>query len=309
MANDTGSSDAGWLAKIVRDPPRRMSQLEHWVGPLAVDFADGEGMGYLYRPMEPARGALRTDVTELIASFLYDVHHDRSEVPRDMTLQSFTLALGIDNASVAQVLRTHHGDGRVIETAESSGPVAEYGAWFYLRARPDGSAVLTWEAEQPAWALPSIPLGARESLLSALLDRLARHTTREPIVAALEPLVAAARATLSTWNEGQIDLCFRPGLPLALVTQLLRWDLPVSSSSDVHMSSWRVYPERPPAAWNQPHIGPWFVDVRLDGWPRGPGGAELPQRERTGGSPCYDARTCGNTVVGVSVRLPRTPST
>ena len=146
---------------------------------------------------------------------------------------------------------------------------------------------------------------ACERLLAALLARLESDIELEPIVAAIEPLVAAASAELHTWNAGQIDLSFRPGLPLALVTNAFRWDVPVSSSGDVHMSSWSVYPHRPSVPWHTPHIGPWFVDVRLDGWPRGPDGIELPQLDRDGASPCFDVRTCSNTVVGLSVRQPR----
>jgi hypothetical protein len=303
VVTGSGANDPRWLETLVQHPPSCLSQLEYWVGSLDVDFAGGEGMGYLQRPAAPTpRGTLRADVARLGARFAWDMHHERPERPRDMRLRSFWLVLDLGHATVAKLLGQRHGAGHVIDTKD--GPIVEYGQWFYLRMQPDGAAQLTWEAERPEWALPAVAPDTREHLLVALFDRLVCDTTIDPIHAAIEPLVGAAGAELLRWNAGQLDLTFRPGLPLATLTTVFRWDQPVASSSDVHMSSWRVYPHRPTTSWSEPHVGPWWIEARLDGWPRGDNGAELPQIGRAGPSPLYDVRGCTNTVIGLTVRLP-----
>ena len=78
----------------------------------------------------------------------------------------------------------------------------------------------------------------------------------------------------------------------------------MASSGDVHMSSWRVYPHRPELPWNAPHVGPWWLEARLEGWPRGANGAELPQVGQAGPSPLYDVRGCTTTVNAITVRPP-----
>ena len=69
------------------------------------------------------------------------------------------------------------------------------------------------------------------------------------------------------------------------------------------MSTWRLY-QHSTNPWD-PNIGGFCVDVRLDGWPRGPGGAELAQLGRAGASPLYDVRGCVNTVIAIAAGLPR----
>ena len=66
-----------------------------------------------------------------------------------------------------------------------------------------------------------------------------------------------------------------------------------------------MYPNRPPAQYWDPHVGPWFLDVRLDGWPHGPNRADLPTlADRGGASSTYDVRGCANKVESISVRRP-----
>jgi hypothetical protein len=96
-------------------------------------------------------------------------------------------------------------------------------------------------------------------------------------------------------------LSFRPGLPLADVIAALRWENPVAWSGDVHMSSWKVHPHRPGGDWRAPHLQCWFLEVRLEGWPRGPEGVELPELGRSGPSPTYDVRTCTTKVASIRI--------
>jgi len=299
----SGANDPRWLEKIAEFPPTSLSTLEYWFGPLEVDFAGGEGMGFMLRPSTPTRGQLRLDVRYLSASFWFDMHHEDPYRARDMRLRSFSAGLAAPHATVRRLLEERHGPMR--EIATDKGPVLECGAWFYLRAQPDGAAHLVYETERPEWAMPAPMPDAREHLVVALFDRLVCDTTLDPIIAAIEPLVAQASADLNTINDGVVYLTFRPGLPLATVLDVFRWDIPVASSGDVHMSSWSVYPYRPGVVWSEPHVGPWFVEVALDGWPRGPGGAELPQIDRAGPSPQYDVRGCENKVFSIGVRLAR----
>lgn len=298
----SGANDPRWLEKIAEYPPTSLSTLEYWFGPLEVDFAGGEGMGLVVRP-RPPRGTLRPEMRSLHAAFRFDMHHEDPYRPRDMQLRSFSAALDVGHARVRQVLEARHGAGR--EIATDQGPVLEYGAWFYLRMQPDASASLTYEVYRPEWAMPAPMPESREHLLVALFDRLVCDTTLEPIIAAIEPLVEQASAELNTHNEGVLYITFLPGLPLSTLLKVFRWEQPVSSSGDVHMSSWSVYPHRPGVGWSEPHVGPWFVDAGLDGWPRGPGGAELPQIGRAGPSPQYDVRGCENKVFSLGVRLAR----
>jgi hypothetical protein len=69
------------------------------------------------------------------------------------------------------------------------------------------------------------------------------------------------------------------------------------------MSSWRLY-QHGTDPWH-PNIGAFCVDVRLDGWPRGPNRSDLPKIGTAGPSSVYDVRGCANTVIAISVRLPR----
>lgn len=179
--------------------------------------------------------------------------------------------------------------------------MVEYGTWFYLHDLPD-QAHLAYEVQQPEWAIPPVPQSTLEDLLHALHDRLICDDELAPMYAALEPLTRAAGAELRDGNAGQIDLSFRPAIPLALVLEALRWTDPVASSSDLRMSSWRVYPHRPELVRMTPHVKHWFVDVRLADWPRGPDDAELPAFGRAGASPLYDLRTCVTPVMAITVR-------
>lgn len=301
----SGANDPRWLEKFLKHPPTNLSTLEYWVGSIDVDWRNGEGLGYLFRPHE-GRGRLRDAVTRLSATFRHDRYHEDHARPRDMTLTSVTLVLDVGHASVAQRLQQLHGPGR--EIAREHGPVVEYGAWFYLGVAHDASAVLSYEVVQPEWAIPAAPRGAHETLLHTLHDRLICDTDIDPILAALKDPARAAGAELRDWNRhvGQIELSFRPALPLADVLTALRWENPVASSGDVHMSTWRVEPHRPDAPHRAPHINGWRVDVRLDGWPRGANGARLPEVGRAGPSPLYDVRACVNKVAGIAIRRERT---
>lgn len=296
----SGATDPRWLEKIVKHPPSSLSTLEYWVGALDVDFAGGEGMGSLFRPAK-GRGALRPEVRHLFAKFRYDHHHEDARRPRDMSLLAVDLTLDVAYVSVAQLLEAQLGAGRPFMTERGS--LVEHGEWFYLRDAGDGSAHLSYEVMRPEWAIPPPPRGALENLLHALHDRLICDDDLRVMFTALQPLAAAAGAELHDWNmPRQIDLSFRPGIPLASVLAALRWENPVASSGSVHMSSWSVYPHRPELPWDAPHIKHWHVDVRLDGWPRGPDGAKLPEIGRAGPSPLYDVRDNVKPVIAISVR-------
>ena len=294
-------SDLRWLEHILRYPPSCLSELEYSVGQLEVDFAGVEGQGLVTRP-EPAsqrRGGVRNDITYLSAKFRWDMHHQDPRRPRDMQLQSFVLDVDTGHVTVARLLDQQFGSGRSVGTGEAMH--VEYGTWFYLQSRPDASARLAWEHARPEWALDPIAPEARESFLTALIDRLICDTTIASLVAALEPQLAGAGAELHQ-QGGSIEIAFRPGLPLGLVVESFHWEMPVASSGDVHMSSWQVAPfsvtHEPP--W-RPVVGRWRIEAYLDGWPRGDNGTPLPEVGRIGPSPLLDLRTANNTIVGITV--------
>jgi hypothetical protein len=297
----TGTTDPRWLAKIIAHPPTSLSTLEYWIGTLDVDFAGGEGNGSLYRPCETPRGALRAGVLRMSARFRYDMYHERAREPRDMTLAALSLVLDVPHAAVARLLEARHGAGRAFTSKH--GPIAEYGQWFYLSTANDGAPILEHEVTRPEWAIPAAPTGALEDLLHLLHDRLICDSELAPMHAALEPVAEAAGVELHL-RAGRIDLSFRPAITLDSVLTELRWENPVSSSGDVHLSRWSVYPHRPDLAWSAPHINDWHVDVSLDGWPKGADG-DLPQLGRAGASPLYDARACTTKVGAITIQKRR----
>jgi hypothetical protein len=299
----SGAADPRWLEKIFKHPPTSLSTLEYWIGSIDVDFAGSEGMGHVSRPAKPARGNMRPEIRHASMKFWVDMHHEDPQRVRDMTLGSFTARLNVKHAHVVQLAEWQLGTGRTIATTE--GTVVEYGEWFYLRELPDGFAQLEYEQQRPEWAMPAPMPNSREHLLAALFDRLVCDTTLEPIITAIEPLVAEASAELNTINKGVIYITFRPGLPLETLLRVFRWEHPRASARDVHMTAWCVYPERPGVSWSVPHVGPWFVDAMLDGWPHGPGGAELRITSNRAPSREYDLSGCENKVFSIGVRLPR----
>jgi hypothetical protein len=294
-----------WLERMLKHPPRSLSTLESCVGALDVDFAGDEGMGSVVRDVELAgegamgRGAVRPEIRILWADFLCDLHHEDPHRPRDMSLTTWSMRLAIPHAEVARLLEAELGAGRAL-TSNVGRSVVEYGTWFYLNDL-GGNAHLAYEVRQPEWAIPPVPQSALEDLLHALHDRLICDDALATIHAALAPLACAAGAELRDRTPGQIDLAFRPAIPLALVLEALRWTDPVASSSDLRLTSWRVYPNG--TEWMTPHVKQWFVEVRLADWPRGPDHAELPALGRAGASPLYDLRTCVTPVTSITVLL------
>ncbi|HSK02274.1 MAG TPA: hypothetical protein VK932_13575 [Kofleriaceae bacterium] len=296
-------SDLGWVERLLDRPPSCLSELERHVGRLDVDFAGGEGFGHLVRPdrrTPPSRAGLRAGVTHLEASFYFDMYHERPERPREMQLRSLALDLDTGHATLARMLERRFGRGRTV--ARGDVVHAEHGAWFYLSANPDASARLQWEHVRPEWALPPVAPSSREEILATVVDRVVYETTEGPLAAAIEPLAAAAGAAVTRLISGGLAIDFRPGLPLAMVVAAFRWEEPIAWSGDVHRSSWAVAPRsavqsRP---W-LPILGCWQIEAQLDGWPRGPGRAQLPELDVFGPSPSYDLRTCENAVARILI--------
>ena len=288
----TGANDPGWLLKIVRHPPESLSTLEYWVGPLDVDFAGGEGRGLVTRPPHDGlpRGALRRDVRHLSAVFRFDRFHERPECPRDMTLESVSLGLDMPAVVLERTLEATLGAGRELEHDRRR--VLEFGQWFYVSQRDDGSGLLTvHRARRPEWALPAIAPGAHAALMARLVDALETHRRLDSVLSAIAPQLADANVAV---RSSCLD--FRPGIPVRTVTAALGWHAPVATSTDVHLSSWRVMPHAGLDERAQPHLGSWRIGVHLEGWPRAIGGAELPRLGQMGPAPLYDVRGCATPV-------------
>jgi hypothetical protein len=299
-------SDLGWVERLLQSPPSCLSKLERLVGRLHVDFAGDEGYGRVFRP-DPrtvGRAEVRRDITFLSAGFFHDIHHEDGRRPRDMWLLDLSLELATSHATLARMLERRFGPGRAV--VQGDRPYAEHGKWFYLGATSDASARLLWERKQPEWALPPVAPTTRADFLATLVDRLVCERTEPPIAAALAPLAAAAgaevRSPISSDGRG-LGVGFRPGLPLDMVVAAFRWEAPVAWSGDVHMSVWSVGPlaaaQAPPL---RPVLGSWRIWANLDGWPRDPGGADLPRVGGAGPASLYDVRTCQNKVVWISIQ-------
>jgi hypothetical protein len=303
----TGTTDPRWLEKIIEHPPTSLSTLEYWIGALDVDFAGREGGGHVDRPCEPARGTLRIGVLRMGATFRHDIYHSDAHQPRDLSLTGVSLVLDVPHAAIAQRLEARHGPGRAFLANDRR--VTEYGRWWYLSAANDGAPILAHEVARPTWAIPVAPTGALAGLLDLLHDCLVRDAELAPMYAALTSVGRAAGAAeaaeIEAWDvrlqDGGIDLDFHRAIALDRVLTALRWDHPVSWSSDVHFSRWCVYPRRRDASSSAPGVGHWDVELDLDGWPSGAQG-ELPQLGRVGPSPVYDVRACSNQVSRISIR-------
>lgn len=293
----SGATDPRWLDKILKHPPTSLSTLEYWVGKLDVDFAGGEGRGTVFRPgfgAQEGRGELRADIARLVAKFRFYPYHEHHERPRDMTLTGFDVVLHAPFANVQQLVESRLGKGRTF--AGEHGAVTEYGKWWYLHDS-GGLAHLSYEALRPTWAAPRVPVGALETFLFTLHDRLICDADLQHTRAALAPLAPSTNAEVHDWNlPHQLDISFRPGVPLKTVLAALRWKDCVASSGDVHMSSWRVSPQN-----GSNKIGRWEVGVRLEGWPRGANREDLPRVGRAGPSPLIDVDACATPVAGITI--------
>jgi hypothetical protein len=142
--------------------------------------------------------------------------------------------------------------------------------------------------------MPPVAADAYAVLAASIVEQLSVHDRLEPILAAIAPHVTAANGELT-----EHYISFRPGVPLAIITQALGWNSAVAYSSDVHMSSWDVYPRADYDERKEPHVGRWRVGVHLAGWPRSASG-ELPELEDSGPSSVYDVRTCDTLVSSLS---------
>jgi hypothetical protein len=298
---------ADWLESLLRRPPRRLSELERFVGPLKIDFSRcAERQA---RPGERRYPGLRPEISIVAVDFDVDRYLDTAQEPRDLPLRWFSLSLRLDHVTVERRLKELFGPGRPVDVFGETR--VEYGEWFYLTTLY-GSAILAWEpAQLDPFAAPAIHPVVTD-FLATLVDRLVCEVSEVPIVAALAPHAAAVRAELKTpivelptGGHGiGIDFHWRFNLPAAAVVAAFRWDMPVATMGD-HRTGSALGPLTAallPPWW--PTLGVWGIDVRFNKatWPHGPNGAALPLIERGGGlPPIYDAREARNTVSSISI--------
>ena len=305
-----------WLETFLSAPPRSLSELERLVGPLDVDFAGEEGSGSVWRPahvlvdgspQEIRRGALRPEVESLVATFRFDTYHEDPHRPRDMRLETVTLVLAMPAESLRRLVERRLGEGRLVERPAGSSPrqYFEYGSWFYVSTR---RSAIEFAVAQHEWALPARSASALDSFLDTLVALLATEPSEGALSAALGSGAAAAGASIrrpirfgDRGSDG-FGISFQPRIPIASVVRAFKWHDAAASSRDVHMSSWSAGPLSaltvPP--W-RPVVGAFEVEVLLDGWPRGPGGADLPAIGAEGPSRMYDIAQATSTVGSIEV--------
>jgi hypothetical protein len=298
-------TDVRWLDGIIKWDPDPLSRVEYFLGPLAIDWADNEALGSIFRPplVGPARGQLRPEVVRLVVRLAIDIYHGDPRRQRDYSVSGIALELDLGHATVAHLLAQRFATTRPVVTADRA--FTEYGT-YYLAANDDASAYLLWERQRPEWALPQPSAAGLDHLLDALLDRLICDTSARAIVAALEPIVAGTGCELlaprshTTWGEHGMALTFRPPIAIECVARALRLEQLSATSGDVHMSSWQVE-----AAEARPRIGPWQLDITLEGWPRAADHASLDELPNRGASPRFDLARCVTRVTTICVRPPR----
>ena len=298
-------SDLRWLDGIIKWDPDPLSRIEYFLGPLAIDWADNEALGSIFRPplSGPARGQLRPEVVRLVIRLAIDLYHGDSRQQRDYSVSGISLDLDLGHATVAHLLAKRFATTRPVVTAQRA--FTEYGT-YYLAANDDGSAYMMWERQRPEWAFPQASAAGLDHLLDVLLDRLICDTSARAIVAALEPIVAGTGCELlaprshTTWGEHGMALTFRPPIAIEHVARALRLEQLSATSGDVHMSSWQIE-----TAEGTPRIGPWQLDISLEGWPRAADLATLAELPHRGASPRYDLTGCVTRVTGIGVRPPR----
>jgi hypothetical protein len=270
------------VRQLVAQPPRRLSELEAIVGPIAMSFRDEdlENMGWLDRP-RGATGEFTPLVPRLSIRYQFDMYHETPSRPRDVGLESFTLVLRGDAASAEQVLRDKLGLLRTVVDGDTT-----YAAFhpFYVARDPatTGRFRFAWYAEVPRFAIPEPDVRARTAWLRALARRIASARTVDevdafckhaPTDAGIE-IVGTVNVTANPYGRPTKDprdywIKFVPPVRALVVAEAFDWGAVIAVSHDVHMSSW--YLERRGDTW-LPTSGAdaqWEVTASLASHPSG----------------------------------------
>jgi hypothetical protein len=297
------------VRRILASPPARLSALEALLGPLHVDFAGGEGMGSFYRPgFTPSAASvpLPRGLSSLAVRFGWARHHEEPTRRRELYLSSVDYQLDAPQEALERILGRSLGRGRDLVHPERRERWREHGS-FYVLTDPGSLAVLRWEATRPEWALPPIDPGPRVALLEALVAALHTETTEPAVLARLGAHLAPCGVQAShpimfspDGRQSSISLLFQPALSLRMLLDALGWPEAIAYPGSVHKDSWTVLPDAGHAA-TQANVAEWVVHPELARWPRGPGGAELPEAGGWGPSPKLVLAGCVTDVGSIQI--------
>jgi len=279
------------VAGLIAGPPSNLADVERLVGRLDVDMAgpEAEGAG-VFRPespfdhavdgARPRRGRLRDGIVRAFVSFDYDAYHRHPRTLEGLRPNEVMVSVDLDRVEVLGQLEAAFGPTRSIE--RDGGQTLEGGSWYYLE-RWDRPAALSWRLRRPDWAVPPVAPEDAEAFVGALVAALGDPVVVPTAPTELARLAAAAGSTLS-WSANRVSVSARPGLPLPIVARAFAWTAAVSWSPDVHMVTWEAGPPDPRGGHpTDTRIGPWTVEVALDGSPR-----DAPKLGFAGPSPLYD---------------------
>jgi hypothetical protein len=290
------------VLRLVERRPRRMSELEAIVGPIAMSFRDEdlENMGMLRRPRDSRdpKAEFTALVPRLSIDYWFDMYHETPTRPRDVRLETFTLEVRGDAAIAEQVLRDQLGPPRILVRG-----TARYAAFhpFYVTRDPQRADRfrLSWYAEVPRFAIPEPDPRLRAAWLRELARRLATARSIDEVDAFCKAAPADAgieitgtlNRTANSRGRPTLDprdywITFVPPLRATVLADAFEWGAIVGVSHDVHLSSWHI--ERRADSW-LPTTGAttqWEVRASFAGSPSG-GIAQL------GGGSRHAAREVG----------------
>jgi hypothetical protein len=251
------------VLRLVERRPRRMSELEAIVGPIAMSFRDEdlENMGRLQRPRDSRdpKAEFTALVPRLHVDYGFDMYHETPSRPRDVGLETFTLVVRGDAAAAEQILRDKLGPPRVLVRGS-----ARYAAFhpFYITRDPQETDrfQLSWYAEVPRFAIPE----PDPQLRAAWLRELARRISTARSIDEVDAFCKAAPADAGIEITGTLNrtanphgrptldprdywIKFVPPLRATVLADAFEWGAIVGVSTDVHLSSWHI--ERRADSW------------------------------------------------------------
>jgi hypothetical protein len=248
---DASGPAAALVRSLVEKRPRRLSELEAIVGPIAMSFEmkDHENMGSLRRP-RGGSGDFTALVPRLDVRYAFDIHHQEPTRKRDVGLEDYTLEVRGDAAVAQQILTEKLGAPRTVSDGATS--YSAHHPFYLAQSAPDRFRI-AFHAAVPRFAIPVPDANARAAWLASLARRIASAQSVDEIDAFCK--VAPKDAGIEI--VGTLNRSANPyGLPAKdprdywiklvppvradVIATAFGWGQIVGVSHDVHMSSWHV---------------------------------------------------------------------
>lgn len=265
-------------------PPRTVGEL---ATALAVALPDPPGpsdrMGMVPLVSQGDAGAPAPSAFErAFVEYRWDHHHQgpvaTTDALRRRDLVHYTLRFAGGRAACEAQLRALHGEprARAKPDGKASSPYRQYGP-FAVDAADRDAFVVEWFAQPPDWFADAIDASARATALRALVKELAAAQSPDDVgrIASRWPERAGIVAKGSL-NPGDYWLELAPAMTARELASALSLNQPVTESTDVHQSHWRVVEAIGPKRWALKRVGAWTIEPSLTDSPRGASLAGVP---------------------------------